>query len=335
MFRTELCDLLGIKYPIIQGAMGVYAGEKLIAAVSEAGGLGTIAAVMRTKESLHDEINKVRKLTNKPFAVNIAGLTADASEHYYRVAKGLIEVGVEIVTTGRSDPRAKTVQILKEHDIIVLPVVPSVDLAKRVEEEGADGVIASGTEAGGHVGSISTFPLLPQVVDAVNIPVVAAGGIGDGRGLLAALALGASGIQMGTRFIGTKESNAPDKVKEIILKTCEEETTVTTMITGKTTRVIKDKYTEEWEEKNEKRADHHELSQIRKRNLRLVKEDQENATVAAGQIVGMIKEIKSVREILEETMMAAEEVYNNLARINTDNQQGGPVDNAREKKDVN
>jgi len=318
LFKTKICDLLGIKYPVLQGAMGVYADEKLIAAVSNAGGLGAIAAIMQTKENLKNRIRKVRRLTKKPFAVNIAGLTPGASEHYYKIAKILIEEGVEIVTTGKSDPREKTVQILKENGIIVLPVVPSVELAKRVAKEGADGVIASGAEAGGHVGDIATFALLPQVVDAINIPVIAAGGIGDGRGLAAALALGADGIQMGTRFIGSKESNAPDRVKEIILKTSEEDTTVTTMITGKTTRVIKDDYTEEWEKKTIEGMDNNELTRIRKRNLRKLKEDIANATVAAGQIVGMVKEIKGVQEIIEGIIAGAEEAYNSLSGLRSD-----------------
>ena len=203
MFHTDLCDLLSIRFPILQGAMQGAGGPVLAAAVSNAGGLGVLPTFGGTEKQLRDDITVTQMLTKRPFGVNIIAIGPAFTESRARI---VVEMDVPIVTTGRGDPGTPIVQMLRQSGITVVPVVPSVAHALRVEEEGADAIVASGTEAGGHVGQVATLPLVPQVVDAVNVPVIAAGGFADGRGFLAALALGASGVQFGTRFIASPES---------------------------------------------------------------------------------------------------------------------------------
>jgi len=205
MFHTVICDLLDIRFPVLQGAMQGAGGPELVAAVSEAGGLGVLPTFGGTEEALVADIARTRALTGKRFAVNITPMGRAFTESRARIC---IEQDVSIVTTGRADPGAAAVRMLKDAGIIVLSVIPTVEHARRMADEGVDAVIASGCEAGGHVGHVATLPLVPMVVDALEIPVLAAGGIADGRGFLAALALGAVGVQVGTRFIATPESAA-------------------------------------------------------------------------------------------------------------------------------
>jgi enoyl-[acyl-carrier protein] reductase II len=207
MFHTVICDLLGIRHPILQGAMQGGGGVELVAAVCEAGGLGVLPTFGGTDQKLRADIAAVRARTDRPFGVNIMPMGRGIAE---RCSATCIELGVPVVTTGRADPGEAVVRRLKEAGIKVVSVIPTVEHARRMEAEGVDAVIASGAEAGGHVGTVATLPLVPQVVDALKIPVVAAGGIGDGRGFLAAFALGAVGIQMGTRFMATTESDLND-----------------------------------------------------------------------------------------------------------------------------
>jgi enoyl-[acyl-carrier protein] reductase II len=204
MFHTSICDLLGIRHPILQGAMQGGGGVELVAAVSAAGGLGVLPTFGGTDRKLKDDIAGVRARTAMPFGVNIMPMGRGITQ---RCAATCIELGVPIVTTGRADPGEAVVRRLKAAGIKVVSVIPTVEHARRMEGEEVDAVVASGSEAGGHVGTVSTLPLVPQVVDAVKIPMLAAGGIGDARGFIAALALGAVGIQMGTRFMATTESD--------------------------------------------------------------------------------------------------------------------------------
>src|SRR5690349_16637053 len=236
MFHTVICDLLGIRYPILQGAMQGGGGVELVAAVSEAGGLGVLPTFGGTDQKLRADIAGVRERTARPFGVNIMPMGRGITE---RCAATCIELGIPIVTTGRADPGEAVVRRLKDAGIKVVSVIPTVEHARRMEGEGVDAVVASGSEAGGHVGTVSTLPLVPQVVDAVKIPVLAAGGIGDARGLLAAFALGAVGIQMGTRFMATRESDLNDWGREQLLAMRETDTIVTRAMTGATVRCIK------------------------------------------------------------------------------------------------
>lgn len=310
MFYTVLCDLLGIRHPILQGAMQGAGGPRLVAAVSEAGGLGVLPTFGGTADQLRRDIEATRGLTDARFGVNITPMGAAFTESR---AKICIEMGVPIVTTGRGDPGTPIVRMLLESGILVLPVVPSVAHALRVEEEGADAIVASGCEAGGHVGSVATFPLLPQVVDAVRVPVVAAGGIGDGRGFLAALSLGACGIQLGTRLIATHESDAPQGYKERILEARETDTLVTAALTGKTVRALVTPTLREYESARLRGAPAAELDPL-KRELRAAVRSarREDIPGAAGQICGMVREIRPVAEILEGILSEAAELAGRL-----------------------
>ena len=236
MFHTVVCDMLGIRYPILQGAMQGGGGVELVATVSEAGCLGVLPTFGGTDEKLRADIAAVRARTSKPFGVNIMPMGRGIME---RCASTCIELGVPIVTTGRADPGEDVVHRLKAAGIKVVSAIPTVEHARRMEAEGVDAVVASGAEAGGHVGTVSTLPLVPQVVDAVKIPVLAAGGIGDARGFLAALALGAVGIQMGTRFMATTESDLNEWGRAQLLAMRETDTIVTRAMTGATVRCIR------------------------------------------------------------------------------------------------
>jgi len=287
--------MLGIRYPIIQGALGgIRGGPQLAAAVSNAGGLGVLASFNLTNRQLREEIARTRALTGKPFGLNIFAVNAAFVK---RVAKVIVEEGVTIVTTGRGDPRQPIVSLLKEHGITVLPVVPTVRHAVRMEVEGADAVIASGMEAGGHVGTVCSLPLIPQVVDAVNIPVVSAGGIGDARGLVAALALGACGVQLGTRFLATSESGASSAQKQRILEASEEDTMPTPIFTGRNVRVIRSPELEEWARKQTEGASPKEL-EVLASQIRQGRRDSPGVNTTAGQITGMIKHIESAGDLI-------------------------------------
>lgn len=298
MFHTLLCDLLGIRHPILQGAMQGGGGVELVAAVSEAGGLGVLPTFGGTDQKLRDDIAAVRGRTNRPFGVNIMPMGRGITE---RCAATCIELGVPIVTTGRADPGEAVVRRLKEAGIKVVSVIPTVAHARRMEDEGVDAVVASGTEAGGHVGSISTLPLVPQVVDAVKIPVVAAGGIGDGRGFLAALALGAVGVQMGTRFMATAESDLNDWGRRRLLDMRETDTIVTRAMTGATVRCMRTPEIEAYEEAREAGADAATLKDLatRVRSSRYAGGRTDRRQSAAGQVAGLIGDVVPVRDLIE------------------------------------
>ena len=315
MFHTALCELLNCEYPIIQGALGgssrPVSDATLVAAVSNAGGFGILSTWMTPPREILQEIERVRSLTDRPFGVNIAAHSS--SFDFEKRAKLLADAGIPVVTTGRGDPKIPTVSLLKEHGIKVLPVVPTVRHALRLEAEGADAIIASGCEAGGHVGEITTLSLVPQVVDAVKLPVVAAGGIGDARGFVSALVLGACGVQIGSRFVTSQESIAPAIMKEKILHATAEDTVVTTMRTGWTNRCIKSRFTEEWSNLIEQRASLEEMRNFRREVSRRIEERVEEDTIGAGQVCGLINEIKSVKEIIGEIIKEAKIICSNLA----------------------
>lgn len=321
MFHTVICDLLGIKYPILQGAMSGVTDARFVAEVSNAGALGVLATAYHRLDKVRDEIRRTKDLTDKPFAVNLVPMGSG----FMKLAQLAVSEGVKIATTGRGDPRTPVVKLLKEHGITVIPVVPTVRHALRLEEEGADIIVASGCEAGGHVGKVSTLPLIPQVVDAVKVPVVAAGGIADARGFLAALALGASGVQIGTRFIATHESTAPLQLKELILKSSEEQTTVSTIFTGKPVRVILNDAMREYLEAEARGASQEEINSKKPANAPDGKYRQ-GSTLAAGQICGMVRDIVSVKELIQGVIEEAGELCSKLQSLSTGSysQEGAP-----------
>ncbi len=312
MIKTRVTELLGIEYPIIQGGMAWVATHELAAAVSEAGGLGIIAAGNAPKEVVRDEIRAVKKMTNKPFGVNIMLLSPFVDE----VVDTVLEEGVPVVTTGAGNP-GKYLERFKERNIKVIPVVPSVALAKRMEKEGVDAVIVEGTEAGGHIGELTTFALVPQVVDAVSIPVIAAGGIADARGFVAAFALGAEGVQMGTRFVLSTEAKVHENYKNMLLKAKDRDAIVTGRTTGHPVRVIKNKFTREFLELEKQNVPLEELDKFGAGKLRLavVEGDVEQGSVMSGQIAGLINDIKPCKEIIEGICSEAETVIQNLSKM--------------------
>lgn len=311
MIRTILCDLLDIKYPILQGGMAWVATGELAGAVSQAGGLGIIGAGNAPPEIVKNEINKVRSMTDKPFGVNIYYM----SPHVEELIKLIVECKVPIVTTGAGNP-GKHISLLKQAGIKVFPVVSSVALAKRLAKQGVDGFVAEGMECGGHVGEITTMALVPQIVDATGLPVIAAGGIYDGRGLVAALALGACGVQVGTRFICAEECQIHNNYKEAVLRAKDRDTVLTGM-PGHQVRVLKNKLTREFEELLRDGASLDELDELGAGKLKLaaIDGDIQHGSVMAGQIASMITEIQPAAEIMADIMETAEEVLNNLGKL--------------------
>jgi enoyl-[acyl-carrier protein] reductase II len=312
MLKTEICDLLGIEYPIIQGGMAWVATAELAAAVSNAGGLGIIGAGNAPADFVISEIRKVKKLTNKPFGVNIMLLSPFVEE----VIQAVYEERVPVITTGAGNP-AKYIPMFKEIGTKVIPVVPSVALAIKMEKYGVDAVIAEGIESGGHVGELTTMVLVPQVVDAVKIPVIAAGGIADGRGFVSALALGAKGVQMGTIFVCAEECTAHDNYKNAIIKAGDRGTIVTGRITGHPVRIIKNKLARAFIKLE---ADHSTVEEfeslgVGKLKIAVVDGDADNGSIMAGQISGMIKEIKPAREIIEDIISGAKITINSIKDI--------------------
>ena len=302
--KTRITELLGIEYLIIQGGMAWVAEHKLAAAVSNAGGLGLIGAASAPPEIVREEIRKCKELTDKPFGVNVMLLNPNADE----VAKVVVEEGVKVVTTGAGNP-SKYMAMWKEAGVKVIPVVASVALAKLMERGGADAVVAEGMESGGHIGSTTTMALLPQVVDAVNIPVIGAGGIADGRGMAAALLLGAEAVQMGTRFVVANESIVHENYKKKVIKASDIDSEVTGMSTGHPVRCIRNKMTRQYLELERNGADFMELEKLTLGSLRnaVIEGDVVTGTVMAGQIAGLIKEEKSCKEIVEEIMAQAKD----------------------------
>ena len=304
MFHTVICDLLAIRYPVLQGAMQGGGGVELVAAVSEAGGLGVLPTFGGTDQKLRADIAAVRKLTAKTFGVNIMPMGRGITE---RSVATCIELGIPVVTTGRADPGEHAVQTLKKAGIKVVSVIPTVAHARRMEAEGVDAVVASGCEAGGHVGSVSTLPLVPQVVDAVKIPVIAAGGIGDARGFVAAFALGAVGIQMGTRFMATKESDLNPWGVEQLLSMHETDTIVTRAMTGATVRCIRTPEIAAYEEALARHAPDAEITELKRavRSGRNPGDYSERRQSAAGQVAGMIRDVKPVKVLIEDMLAEA------------------------------
>lgn len=308
--KTRITELLGIEYPIIQGGMAWVAEHKLAAAVSNAGGLGLIGAASAPPEVVREEIRKCKELTDKPFGVNVMLLNPNADE----VAKVVVEEGVKVVTTGAGNP-SKYMAMWKEAGVKVIPVVASVALAKLMERGGADAVVAEGMESGGHIGSTTTMTLVPQVVDAVKIPVIAAGGIADGRGMAAALMLGAEAVQMGTRFVVANESIVHENYKNKVIKASDVDSEVTGMSTGHPVRCIRNKMTRQYLELEKNGADFMELEKLTLGSLRnaVIDGDVVTGTVMAGQIAGLIKEEKSCKEIVEEIVGDCKTVLNGAA----------------------
>lgn len=303
--KTEITELLGIENPIIQGGMAWVAEYHLAAAVSKAGGFGIIGAASAPPEAVREQIHKVRELTDKPFGVNVMLMSPNAAE----VAKVAAEEKVAAVTTGAGNPGAY-MAMWKEVGIKVIPVVASVAMARMMEKAGADAVVAEGTESGGHIGSATTMTLVPQVADAVKIPVVAAGGIGDGRGFAAAMMLGAKAVQMGTRFIVAKESIVHANYKERVIKAKDIDSEVTGRSTGHPIRVLRNKMTREYLRMEAEGAGLEELEMLTLGSLRkaVMEGDVVNGSLMAGQIAGLVKKEQTCREIIEEIMAEAEKL---------------------------
>lgn len=312
MFKTRISELLNIKYPIVQGGMAWIATAELAAAVSNAGGLGLIAAGNAPADIVQKEIIKAKKLTNNPFGVNVMLL----SPYVEDVMEVIYKEKIPVVTTGAGNP-GKYLDKLKSIGTKVLPVVPSVALAKRMEKSGADAVIVEGTEAGGHIGELTTMALVPQVVDVVKIPVIAAGGIADGRGFLAALSLGAEGVQIGTRFVCSSEATVHKKYKNMVLKAKDRDAIVTGRITGHPVRTLKNKLAKEFLRLEKEGASPEEIEKLGAGTLRLavVEGDVDNGSVMAGQIAAMIKDIKPCSEIIEDIINGAKRQLEILNRI--------------------
>lgn len=301
-----ITELLNIKYPIIQGGMAWIADASLAVGVSEAGGLGIISGVGPT-EVVRAQIRKAKELTDKPFGVNVMLMQDNADE----IAHLVCDEKVPVVTTGAGSP-GKYIEMWKSHGIKVIPVVPSVAIAKRMEKFGADAVIAEGMESGGHIGQTTTMSLVPQVVDEVNIPVIAAGGIGDGRGIAASFMLGAVGVQMGTRFLVSNECNVHKNYKEKVLKAKDIETEVTGTSTSHPVRVLRNKLTREYIKIEKSNSNSEKLESLTRGALRkaVIEGDTENGSVMAGQIAGLVKKEQSCKEIIEELMTEFDKCIN-------------------------
>ena len=308
--KTEITELLGIEYPVIQVGMAWVAECHLAAAVSNAGGLGLIAAGGAPEEWVREQIRETKKLTDKPFGVNIMLMNPESE----KVAKVIVEEGVKVVTTGAGSPE-KYMADWKVAGVKVIPVVASVALAKRMERCGADAVVAEGTEAGGHIGELTTMFLVPQVVDAVNIPVIAAGGIADGRGMAAAFMLGANGIQMGTVFAASKESVIHENYKNSIFKAKDIDSRVTGRSTGHPIRVLRNDMARKYLELEKEGAPFEELEKMTLGSLRrAVQEgDVKSGSLMAGQIAGMIKEERSCEDIIKSVVCGASRLMNGVS----------------------
>ena len=301
--KTRITELLGIEYPIIQGGMAWVAESHLAAAVSAAGGLGLIGGANAPAEVIRNYIREVKAVTDKPFGVNVMLMSPYADE----VAKVIVEEGVKVVTTGAGNPE-KYMEMWKAAGIKVIPVVASVALAKRMERYGADAVVAEGTESGGHIGEATTMTLVPQVVDAVSIPVIAAGGIGDGRGIAAAFMMGAEAVQMGTRFLVAKECTVHQNYKDRVLKAKDIDSTVTGRTHGHPVRCLRNQMTREYVKLENEGKSFEELEYLTLGTLRkAVQEgDVTNGTVMAGQIAGMVSKEQTCKEMIDEMMAQAE-----------------------------
>lgn len=307
--KTELCDLIGIEYPIFQGGMAWVSSGELAAAVSEAGGLGIIAAGNAPADWVEEEIKKIKKITNKPYGVNVMLL----SPYVEDVMEVILRERVPVITTGAGSP-GKYIENLKEIGTKVIPVVASVALAIRLEKAGVDAIIAEGMEGGGHVGDITTMALLPQVVDAVKIPVIAAGGIYDGRGIVAALSLGAVGVQMGTRFMCVEECTVHPEVKKSILKAKDRDTVVTGRPTGHPVRILKNKLSRQFDalEKKGAEAQEFETLGVGKLKAAMVDGDVNYGSVMAGQVAAMVQKEETAASVINQVITEAKDIINKL-----------------------
>lgn len=308
--ETKITKLLGIKYPIIQGGMAWVADYNLAAAVSNAGGLGLIGAGGMDEEMVREQIRKAKALTDKPFGVNIMLMNPRAEQ----IAKVLVEEGVKVVTTGAGSPE-KFMPMWKEAGMIVIPVIASVAYAKRMERCGADAIVVEGTEAGGHIGEATTMSLVPQVVDSVGIPVIAAGGIADGRGFAAAMMLGAEGVQMGTVFLAADETNIHQNYKDFVIKAKDIDSKVTGRSTGHPVRTLRNQMTQKYLKLEAEGATFEELEQLTLGGLKraVVDGDMVMGSAMAGQIAGLVKEQRSCKQILEDVISHAEKLLGGTA----------------------
>ena len=304
--KTEVTELLGIEYPIIQGGMAWVAEYHLAAGVSNAGGLGLIGAASAPAEWVREQIRSARKLTDRPFGVNIMLMSPYADE----VAKVIVEEGVKVVTTGAGSPE-KYIQMWKEAGVKVIPVVASTALARRMERCGADAVVAEGCEAGGHIGENTTMVLVPQIVDAVKIPVIAAGGIADGRGMAAAFMLGAKAVQLGTVFVTTEESQVHENYKKAIIKAKDIDSRVTGRTTGHPVRALRNQMTKKYLELEKSGAGFEELELLTLGGLRkaVVEGDVVHGSVMAGQSAAMVKEVMNCHDLIRKLVRETEECF--------------------------
>lgn len=307
--KTRLCELLGIEYPVIQGGMAWVATAELAAAVSNGGGLGLIAAGGAPADVVREQIQKARSLTDKPFGVNVMLMSPFAEE----VMQVVIEEKPAVVATGAGNP-GKYIPALKEAGIKILPVIASVAMAKKMEKAGADAIIAEGTEAGGHIGEITTMVLVPQIAEAVEVPVVAAGGIVDSRGTVAAFALGADGIQVGTRFICSDECIAHQNYKEAVLKAKDRDAVVTGRSTGAPVRALKNKLTKEYEKAEKAGASKEEIEELGVGGLRkaFAEGDVQMGSLMAGQSAAMVHDILPCAEIIKDLFANTKEVVEHI-----------------------
>lgn len=307
----KINELFGTKYPFIQGGMANIATGEFAAAVSNAGGLGLIGAGGMNAEMLRENIKIAKSLTKNVFGVNLMLLNPEAD----KMAEVIVEEGVKIVTTGAGSP-GKYISMWKEHDMIIIPVVSSVALARKMEKDGVTAVIAEGTESGGHVGEMTTMTLVPQVADAVNIPVIAAGGIADGRQLAAAFALGASGVQVGTCLLVAQECPIHEEYKKAVLKAKDNDTVVTGRIAGTPVRIIKNSMAREYVKQEKAGADKMELEKYTLGSLRraVFEGDVKMGSLMAGQVVGQLQEIKPLKDIFENMYSQYEGVVKNLGK---------------------
>ena len=306
MIKSRICDLLGIKYPIFQGGMAWIADASLAAAVSEAGGLGLISSINTSVEAVREEIHKCRQLTDKPFGVNIMLQSPDAAQ----IAKLVIDENIKVVTTGAGSPAAY-IQAWKEAGIIVIPVIASVAYAQKMADLGADALIAEGAESGGHIGDIHTMALVPQVVDAVDIPVIAAGGIFDGRGAAAAFMLGASGVQMGTRFLVAEECLVHSNYKERLIKANDIGTIVTGKTLGDAVRCLKNPFARKFYKMElDPTVPRDELMKVGTGTLKKAVVDGNFAegSFLAGEVAGMITKVEPAADIIADVISGAEKL---------------------------
>lgn len=301
--KTRVTDMLGIEYPIIQGGMAWVAEYHLAAAVSQAGGLGILGAGGAPADFVREQIHKVRETTQKPFGVNLMLMNPEADD----IARVIAQEGVKVVTTGAGNP-GKYLAMWKEAGVKVIPVVASVAMARMMERAGADAVVAEGAESGGHIGSATTMTLVPQVADAVHIPVIAAGGIGDGRGLAAAFMLGAEAVQMGTRFIVAKESTVHENYKQKVIAAKDIDSEVTGMSHGHPVRQLRNQMTREYLKREKEGASFEELEQLTLGALRkaVVEGDAVNGTLMAGQIAGLVHKEQTCEEMIREIIEQAQ-----------------------------